>query len=242
GKLKRKKFWDILKDNAIRLDKRLGGERINKLEKFIDESKKDENFAIVPKINADNYFRYCEICYNANDYFKGSERSLSPREKYLRMADGRDAGLRGIAGDSQKAFYDWYHGSERLGAHPWEICRGGNSTHISLYVIHVENGWRLGLSGSSIVRVEETLKMAIALYDKNIPFTLDDSEAILQMVTGNDYIGIVPDYVIPRYCHSFFPKEDNIIDFMNLVYEFDKLIIPHVYWYPLEKVEVNNPC
>ena len=82
--------------------------------------------------------------------------------------------------------------------------------------------------------------MAIALYDKNIPFELDGAGAILQMVTGNDYIGIVPDYVIPRYCHSLFPKENKIIDFMNLGYEEDKIIIPHTYWYPLEKVEIKQ--
>jgi len=156
------------------------------------------------------------------------------------MADGRDGGLKGIAGDSQEAFYDWYQGSDRIGAHPWEICRGGNSTHISLYVMYDDDSWKLRLAGSSIARVEETVKMAIALYDKNIPFTLDDAEGILHMVTGNDYIGIVPDYIIPRYCHSLFPNKDKIIDFINLGYEEDEVIISNAYWYPLEKIEINH--
>ena len=156
------------------------------------------------------------------------------------MADGRDAGLRNIEGNAQRAVHAWYHSGERLGAHPWEICRGGNSTHISLFATNTENKWYLRLAGSSIVRVEETVKMAIVLYDKNIPFTLSEAEAILQMITGNDYIGIVPDYIFPRYCHGLFPKEDKIIDFMNLGMEEDEAIISKIYWYPLKKIEINK--
>ena len=240
GRIKRKDFWDILGDNAIRLDKRLGAEKINKLRQINDESKKNANLGILTKITADDYFKFCEICYNANNYFKGPEKLLSSREKYSLMADGRDAGLRGIEGNSQKTFLDWYHNSDRIGTHPWEICRGGNSTHISLYASYNENKWKLRLAGSSIVRVEETIKMAIALYDKNIPFIFNDAEAIFNMVTGNDYIGIVPDYIIPRYCHSHFPNEDKIIDFMQLSYEEDNIIVSNAYWYPLEKIVINN--
>ena len=195
GKIKRKDYWNILGNNAIRLDKRLGIERIRKLRTIVEESKEDESISFISRMTANDFFNYCEACYDANDYFNESPGGLSAKEKYLRMADGRDAGLRNIEGNSQKAFHAWYHSGERLGAHPWEICRGGNSTHISLFATNTENKWYLRLAGSSIVRVEETVKMAIVLYDKNIPFTLSEAEAILQMITGNDYIGIVPDYI-----------------------------------------------
>jgi hypothetical protein len=62
------------------------------------------------------------------------------------------------------------------------------------------------------------------------------------MVTGTNFIGIVPDSVFPRYCHCLFPKEDRIIDFMNL--GSDKEIVPAIvkkaYWYPLNRIEVVN--
>ena len=154
------------------------------------------------------------------------------------MADGRDAGLRNIEGESPRAFFDCYHNGERMGAHPWEICREGNSTHISLFVSEVENKWGIRLAGSSIVLVEETVKMAVALYENNISFKLSDADEILHMVTGNVFIGIVPDTVFPRYCHSFFPEENNIIDFMNpgsdeeIIHE----LIRKTYWYPLEEI------
>jgi hypothetical protein len=43
----------------------------------------------------------------------------------------------------------------------------------------------------------------------------------------------------PRYCHSLFPKEDRIIDFMNLGY--DREIIPGIIKKsdPLEEIEVG---
>ncbi|MBL7111978.1 MAG: hypothetical protein ISS19_08565 [Bacteroidales bacterium] len=154
----------------------------------------------------------------------------------INMADGRHGGLTEIEMDSKEAFRNWYSGGGKTGAHPWEICRGGNSTHISLMVTESAGKWTLRLAGSSIVRVEETVKMAVALYRNNIPFILQEGEAILQMVTGNDYIGIVPDHIFPRYCHGLFPKQDKIIDFMNLGYENTEAIISNSYWYPLKPI------
>ena len=237
GRIKRKDYWDIIGDNTIRTDRNLGEETIKKLKVFVD-AMKERNTPLLQEMTANKFFRMCEICYDANDYFKNPEEIFIPSEKYLKMADGRDAGLRNINGDSLKAFYEWYHGAERIGAHPWEICRGGNSTHISLFISEVQNKWETRLEGSSIVRIEETVRMAVALFENKIPFHLSDAEEIVRMVTGNDFIGIVPDTIFPRYCHSLFPREDNIIDFMNL--GFDKEIILNIiertYWYPLEEI------
>jgi hypothetical protein len=52
---------------------------------------------------------------------------------------------------------------------------------------------------------------AVALSENNIPFYFSDADEIVCMVTGNDLIGIDPDKVFPRYCHSLFPKEDNTL-------------------------------
>jgi len=81
---------------------------------------------------------------------------------------------------------------------------------------------------------KETVRMAVALFLKNIPFVLRDA---LEMITGRDFIGIVPDHITPRYCHSLFPREDNIIDFMNLDHEYEEMIINKAFWYPLEKIK-----
>ena len=236
GRIKRLDFWNILGDEAIRLDERIGIRGIEKLREFISATGEPGYSSPSQNVTADDYFRYCEICYDANSYFKGEKQRLSPRDKYTSMADGRDAGLREIIGNSIKAFHEWYYGGDRMGSHPWEICRGGNSTHISLSLYPRGDQWILHLAGSSFVRVEETVRMALALYERHIPFILADAEEIERMVTGVDFIGIVPDYVFPRYCHSLFPKEERIIDFMNLDREFEDQIVPVATWYPVEMI------
>lgn len=237
GKIRRIKLWENI-SGIERLDKLLGNDIISDLESYIENN--DEN-QLISEMTASDFYRYCEICYDANDYFKNAEKELTPKEKYLRMADGRDEGLRDINENSNKAFTDWLN-NKFGGGHPWEICRGGNSTHISLYVNKQEKGFQLRLAGSSKVRVAETVRMAVALYKKNIPFLLSQSNEILRMIKGNDYIGIVPENVFPRYCHGMFPKEDNIIDFLNPcddkeVYEY---LVKNAAWYKLKPIELDE--
>jgi hypothetical protein len=240
GRIKRHEFWDIMGEDTWRLDKKLGDDNIEKL-RLILNLISDNKQPGLDEMTANKFYALCELAYDANNYFKNESRQLTAKEKYLIMADGRDAGLRDIEGDSVTAFKAWYHSGRTAGAHPWEICRGGNSTHISLFVTDHDGKWKVRLAGSSVVRVEETVRIALALNSNNIPFQLSNAREIYKMVTGNDYIGIVPDYITPRYCHSFFPSEDNIIDFMNLPFEkeIEKIIIKKSYWYPLEPVVLS---
>ena len=78
------------------------------------------------------------------------------------------------------------------------------------------------------------------LYENNIPFELSNAEEIVQMISGTDFIGIVPNGVTPRYCHGMFPNEDRIIDFMNLDNDerTQMEIIGKSFWYPLGKIEI----
>jgi hypothetical protein len=152
------------------------------------------------------------------------------------MADGREGGLLEVPGDSPRAFNDWYTGGAWVGGHPWEICRGGNTTHISLSAHKDKEDWKLYLAGFSWVRVVETAKMAIALFENNIPFILIHAQEMLLMLKGIDCLGIVPDDVTPKYCHSLFPKEDQIIDFINPWHdeEIVKVIKKYAEWYPID--------
>jgi len=82
--------------------------------------------------------------------------------------------------------------------------------------------------------------MALALLKHNIPFILHEGEEILSMVSGKDYVGIVPDHVFPRYCHSLFPKKDRIIDFMNLGSENQDELIRNADWYPVPTIALRT--
>ena len=235
GKIKRMILWENV-DNIIRFDEQFGRVNFEKFEKVVDAIKEEK---LIKEMTADDYFRYCEICYDANDYFKDS-KALPSREKYRKMADGRDEGLLEVQGDSQQAFETWHRERTRIG-HPWEICRGGNETHISLMVHRGNNGWKLYLAGSSRVRAIETAKMAIALFEHNVPFILIDAEPMLQMLKGEDLVGIVPEEVVASYCQSYFPKQDRIHDCINPWHDEDFMRVVEKYaeWYPLEELETN---
>ena len=237
GRILRNDYWSIFADESEEIKKTINAEKLEILEKVRDQSiSKSLNY--LDKITATDFFRICEIGYDANNYF--DKRNLSAKEKYISMADGRDCGLTKIVESSTDAFENWFKKERYCGGHPWEICRGGNSTHISLYVSHDGNGWYFWLAGYSWARVIETILMAVAFYEQNIPFVLEKATEIYNMAQGIDYIGIVPETVIPRYCHSMFPEEDNIIDFMNLGYESTDVIVKKAYWYPLETVKISK--
>jgi len=239
GKILRSTFWEIVGDDTVRLDKELPPDVVSDLEKVLEQCTDFDRTPGIPDISASGFLRLCEICYQANDYFRNEPVSLSPLEQYRRMADIRHGGLTEIDQDSTEAFRNWYHSGQKAGAHPWEICRGGNSTHISLMLSAGEKDWILSLAGSSVARVAETARMAAVLYRHGIPFYLRDGKEILDMVRGKDYIGIAPDHVFPRYCHGLFPAKDCIIDFMNLPFEFRDQVIHHGSWFPPDEVHVE---
>ena len=155
-------------------------------------------------------------------------------------ADRRDEGLGEIDPDSSEAFADWYHTRNR-GGHPWEVCRGGNSTHVSLYVYHDEEGWSLAVAGSAWTRCLEAMKFFLVLHRAGLPVTMREAPMLKARVLGEEKIGIVPKGVFPAYCQSYFPDED-VIDYMNLPdAEADrKWLAERCVWQPIEHVGLSE--
>lgn len=240
GRILREDYWSIFPDERINFNRSLSPETIDILKEIVAQSTGEESALEIRRLTAGEFFRYCELGYDANGYFDDSNTTFSPKEKYLNMADGRDCGLRNIDGDSEIAFRHWYENERFCGGHPWEIFRGSNSTHISLFVGKTDSGWLLRLEGSSHSRVIETVRMAVALFNAGIRFILHQAPEIFRMVTGQDYIGIVPETIVPRYCHSHFSADDRIIDFMHLGTENKQVIIAKAFWYPEIPVKLKR--
>jgi len=195
--------------------------------------------AVVPEMSLSAFLNYCRICYKANNY-PALRPSMTPMEMYIAMADGRDDGLLQLPPDDPSAFRQWYHHHPRYG-HPFEICRGGNSTHISLSPGTLEDGWQLWLAGFSRPRVVETARMALALRQAGVPFVLSHKEEMLRMLAGEDFVGIVPDDVSIGYNHGEFPEEDRIHSFVHhwMIVEACGSVPDGVFWYPLDELVVN---
>lgn len=141
-----------------------------------------------------------------------------------------------------------------MGGHPWEIIRGGNSTHLDLMVCNdkkeLEYEFRLGeiseeeykerlekagyyftLRGK--YRQLEAVTFYTTLSAAGLPVILEDAEEILARFEGNDYVGIVPHSCATRYCESMFPSEyGKVIDFIHVFDEDMEQFGKDITWLP----------
>lgn len=236
GIIKRKDYWDIFPDCRESFFENTTPDEIKEFLHNVSEQQDDPEFELArcESMTANDFFSYCAIGYKANEY-PGTE--LTTREQYLKHADGRDEGLTDIESDSPCAFYKWLTDTKRYGGHPFEVCRGGNSTNISLYVLHDEKGYYLFLAGSAWNRTIETVKFFNALKRAGVPVYLREAEELSARLTEDEEIGIVPEGIIPAYCHNMFPGM-KVIDFMNLPHEDRTRVAEKAQWLPLTKVSL----
>ena len=224
GTIPRRELWQIIPssrefDLAGWEDDILTAEEICTFQKLVEEHKtfRKEEF-IIENITAAQFFAYCRIGYEGN-HIPHCQAFADDVELYRRLADGRDDGLTGIDLNSAEEFSRWMSGElkEFNGGHPWEVLRGGNSTHVNLYVgTYDEVGtgkYYLYLAG--LHRPGEVIRFYIALRQHNIMVDLADRDELLARCLATDKVGIVPNGIFPRYCENLFPGE-KIIDFENI--------------------------
>jgi hypothetical protein len=173
--------------------------------------------------------------YAANNY-SGCE--LSPREQYYLHADGRDDDLKEIDPDSPEAYHAWLF-RRNAGGHPWEVCRGGNSTHVALRTSFDEDGYYLRLDGDAWNRTIETVKFYLAFRRAGIPVYLEEAHTLADRLSEVELMGIVPQGVIPAYCESWFPGQ-HIIDYLNLPFEDQEEFLPFCVWQKEAQVHLKE--
>jgi hypothetical protein len=181
------------------------------------------------------FMRYCKVAYLANaGRFQGALKpGMSGLEMYKRLADGRDAGLTELPANSADAFTKWY-GSARGGSHPWEVYRGGNTTHISLGITERRKGWSVFLGGSSTTRMAETIRIALALVKAGLSIEIYDAQHLMLRLLGMDNVGLIPEYTSNHRAAQDFEGADEVFDCVHL----DELprynrILPFITWKPV---------
>lgn len=234
GTISRKDLWDIFPDWREKFFRGVSSEEIARFEKYMEEKDSEDAASIgrLQNVTANDFYGFCAMGYRANHY---SGENLSPKDWYRKHADGRDDGLGEIDPDSPAAFAAWLNDRECRGGHPWEVCRGGNSTHVSLMVSSDKDGYYLILAGSAWTRCMETIRFYLALRDAGLPVILIDGKLILDRILERDKFGIVPDDVMPVYCEGLFPEEE-ILDFIHLPVEKRDEVVKCCSWYPEPEV------
>lgn len=235
GTIRRAQLWEIWPEHKAEF---FGDISQKDIEEFLNVATDtlSADVSRLPAMTANYFFSCCALGYHANQYPGGDKL---PREQYQQHADGRDDGLLDIDPDSPEAFSHWYHNREKIGGHPWEVCRGGNTTHISLYVQEEASGYSLRLAGSSWTRTIEIVRFFLALYRSGCPVTIREAELLKSRLTGNEKIGIVPTGIFPAYCHSLFEGEQ-VIDFMNLPAEDRDDFTALCVWKPITKAYLKD--
>ena len=191
-------------------------------------------------LTANEYFNYCRIAYIAarceGELF---DENLSGRELYRMFADGRDDGLLQIDGDSNEEFSDWIdhrHPLRRTGGHPWEIKRGGNTTHISLVVYrptYSQNGrFVVELHGESLGRMAETLRMFLAILEAGLPISIANAEAVRKRLLAQDTVGIIPAHVSYHRANQRFRKDQDVFEVMHYkdIGRYKRRVTPFITW------------
>ena len=274
GVISRKNLWTVYPENKVNIFENLSDEVYCKLQKYMDDNDKYK-IGRIKSFTANDFFKACELGYRACEKagFEYNCKDMSPVDLYHHFADGRDEGLTGkghglhegsgIKFDDSKAWDEWYFDRSRGGGHPWEVCRGGNSTHVDLFVRHDEHGleydyqcdkisdevyekYKTGagyyftVGGLAWNRSVEAVNFFVAIRDAGMPITLSSGDAILRRFKGEDNVGIVPWRLPTRYCEELFPDEYGVmLDFIH-VFEYYEKMKGYITWLPEEYAELNG--
>ena len=235
GTIRRKDFWDVYPSAREDFFKDITQDEVDRFVAYMGDQREEDRFSCgIPAMTAGDFYRFFSLGYKANNY---DWCELSPKEQYYKHADGRDEGLKYIDMDSPEAFAQWYHDPKRGGGHPFEVCRGGNSTHVSLYVHNKSDGWYLSVAGNAWNRTIEAEKFYLALRQDGLPVYMHNGQMLAERLLQNEKIGIVPEGVLPAYCEKYFPDEQ-VIDFMNLDYGDRDLLASFCTWQKIPQVKL----
>ena len=236
---------------AFRLDKALGKSKARKLIRLVEEGyfMNREN-TIAPSMTAARYFEYCKIAYLAAARKEDRiDSSLSGREMYKLYADGRHEGLLDIDPHSEQEFADWIghkHPKWTGGGHPWEIKRGGNTTHIDLSVrrpdYYSKEGFVVEVNGPSIIRMVEAMKMFLAIHEASLPISIAEPESVRKRLLGQDNVGIIPEYASLHRANQRFHPEEDVFEVMYYddLGRHKRRITPFIRWEALPVLRLRD--
>lgn len=98
---------------------------------------------------------------------------------------------------------------------------------------------RIVPNGKAYGRCVEAIKFYLALKHAGLPVIIYGAEFIKKRLLGLERVGIVPNEVMPFYCHSRFPGED-VDSFRHLNHENPDAEIALIEWQPIKPVKLKE--
>lgn len=105
-----------------------------------------------------------------------------------------------------------------------------------------KEGFQVGLTGASIGRLTETLKMFLAIQEAGLPITINDPEGIRKRLLAQDNIGIIPRYRSLHRANQSFHRHEDVFDVMHYydLRSHKARINPFIFWEPLPILKPNE--
>jgi len=140
------------------------------------------------KCSLGEYLNTASICYKAA--FPDEVKNMTPKEMYLKLADGRHGGMLEIKDqDSPEEFEAWRRSGKWAGSHPFEIVFSWIDHGILLYPPSEERP-HYTLRVVNLSYAGTYVKMAEGLMTSNVPFLAPDLKNALDYLTGEIYLGV----------------------------------------------------
>lgn len=210
-----RKFLMNYVPDLYRPEKEMGTRKADKIIRWVEKNREGRDYYL-KSMTLNLYLKYCRVAYYANKKKLGIRGAKSGLELYKVFADNRHEGLLDIDPNSPEAFEKWFQGGRR-GGHPWEIYRGGNTTHIDLGVQHHEVfGWSIFLNAPSTSRMVECVNIALAFIEEDLAFEFSNSKSYRQRLLGLDNVGIVTEWFSTHRANQSYPEDLDVYDCIHL--------------------------
>ena len=89
------------------------------------------------------------------------------------------------------------------------------------------------LGGSSTMRMAETIRIALALTEEDLPLEIHNAEELTLRLLGQDNVGIIPEYISTHRANQDFDVADKVFDCLHLGdLPRNNRVLPFVTWKP----------
>jgi hypothetical protein len=96
--------------------------------------------------------------------------------------------------------------------------------------------------GESISRLEEAVRIFLAIHHASLPLSIANPEGIRKRLLGQDNIGIIPCYDSLHRANQHYREDQCVFDVLHYadLGRFKRRILPYINWEPLPVLKLRD--